>query len=58
MTKYAHNQKNLVREGDTVEPGSVIAQVGTTGRSTGSHIHFEVLYKGRDVSPGTLLAKG
>ncbi len=58
VTKYAHNQKNLVREGDTVVPGAVIAQVGTTGKSTGFHVHFEVLYEGRGISPGTFLAKG
>ncbi len=58
MTKYAHNQANLVKEGEAVDTGSVIARVGTTGKSTGPHIHFEVLYKGRDVSPGTLLAQG
>jgi len=57
VTKYAHNQKNLVKEGDEVDAGSVIAQVGSTGKSTGSHIHFEVLYKGQAVSPSMLLAQ-
>jgi murein DD-endopeptidase MepM/ murein hydrolase activator NlpD len=56
VTKYAHNQKNLVQQGQEVDPGSVIAQVGTTGRSTGSHVHFEVLYKGENVDPRLLLA--
>jgi len=58
VTKYAHNQKNLVKQGDKVDAGSIIAQVGSTGRSTGPHIHFEVLYKGQAVSPGILLAQG
>jgi murein DD-endopeptidase MepM/ murein hydrolase activator NlpD len=57
-TKYAHNQLNLVKEGDEVDYGSVVAQVGSTGRSTGSHIHFEVLFNGQAVNPGTVLAKG
>jgi murein DD-endopeptidase MepM/ murein hydrolase activator NlpD len=57
ITKYAHNQKNLVKEGAEVHEGSVIAQVGSSGKSTGSHIHFEVLYKGQAVSPDVLLAQ-
>jgi murein DD-endopeptidase MepM/ murein hydrolase activator NlpD len=57
ITKYAHNQKNLVKEGDEVDAGSVIAQVGSTGKSTGSHVHFEVMYKGQAVSPDTLLTE-
>ncbi len=57
-TKYAHNQQNLVKEGDEVDYGSVIARVGSSGRSTGSHVHFEVLYKGQAINPGTILAKG
>lgn len=57
ITKYGHNEKNLVKEGDEVDGGSVIAQAGSTGKSTGSHVHFEVLYKGRAVSPSTLLTQ-
>jgi murein DD-endopeptidase MepM/ murein hydrolase activator NlpD len=56
MTKYAHNQINLVQQGQKVDTGTVIAQVGSTGRSTGPHVHFEVLYKGEHVNPDTLLA--
>jgi murein DD-endopeptidase MepM/ murein hydrolase activator NlpD len=56
MTKYAHNMSNLVQRGEEVTPGSVIAQVGCTGKSTGSHLHFEVLYKGKHVDPRLLLA--
>jgi murein DD-endopeptidase MepM/ murein hydrolase activator NlpD len=54
-SKYAHNQVNLVQEGDKVDSASVVARVGSTGKSTGSHIHFEVSYKGRNVDPGVLL---
>jgi murein DD-endopeptidase MepM/ murein hydrolase activator NlpD len=54
-SKYAHNQTNLVQEGDKVDSASVIARVGSTGKSTGSHIHFEVSYRGQNVDPGMLL---
>ncbi len=56
MSKYAHNQVNLVQEGEQVDSASIIARVGSTGKSTGSHVHFEVDYKGRSVDPGMLLA--
>ncbi|HYA85697.1 MAG TPA: peptidoglycan DD-metalloendopeptidase family protein [Nitrospirota bacterium] len=54
-SKYAHNQTNLVQEGEKVDTASIIARVGSTGKSTGSHIHFEVAYKGQNVDPGMLL---
>ncbi len=50
-TRYAHNSKNLVSVGDTVEKGFRIAEIGTSGRSTGPHVHFEVLRNGRQIDP-------
>lgn len=53
MTRYAHNQKNLARVGERVHAGDVIARVGTTGRVTGPHCHFEVWLNGKPVNPLT-----
>lgn len=41
-TVYAHNEENLVKSGDSVKKGEVIARVGSTGNATGAHLHFEV----------------
>jgi murein DD-endopeptidase MepM/ murein hydrolase activator NlpD len=51
VTRYAHNQRILVSLGDTVQKGQPIALIGSTGRSTGPHLHFEVLKQGRAVDP-------
>lgn len=56
-TLYAHNSANLVRVGDVVRAGQNIAKVGSTGRSTGSHLHFEVKLNGRQVNPRQYLGK-
>lgn len=50
-TRYGHNHKILVKVGDKVEKGDTLALMGSTGRSTGPHVHFEVLKNGRSVNP-------
>jgi murein DD-endopeptidase MepM/ murein hydrolase activator NlpD len=54
-TRYAHNKINLVNVGDVVKKGQIIALVGSTGRSTAPHVHFEVYKNGRVVDPATYL---
>lgn len=51
---YAHNAKNLVKVGDTIEAGTALALSGSTGRATGPHIHFEVRKDGLPVDPASL----
>ncbi len=51
LTRYAHNLKNLVKVGQRVDKGEAIAQLGSSGRSTGNHVHFEVLHEGRPLDP-------
>lgn len=51
ITLYGHASKLLVKEGQTVKKGDVIAKVGSSGRSTGPHLHFEVLLYGTPVNP-------
>jgi murein DD-endopeptidase MepM/ murein hydrolase activator NlpD len=51
VTRYAHASKLYVREGDVVQRGRKVAEVGNTGRSTGPHLHFEVRFKGSAQNP-------
>ena len=51
QTIYAHNRKNLVHEGQFVEKGDVIAEVGTSGNASGPHVHFEVRRDRRPLDP-------
>lgn len=50
-TLYGHNSKLLVEKGDKVKRGDVISKMGSTGRSTGSHLHYEVKLNGSTVNP-------
>lgn len=54
-TVYAHNSRNLVNVGDRVTKGDVIAKMGSTGRSTGPHVHFEIRKNGKPINPNTIL---
>jgi murein DD-endopeptidase MepM/ murein hydrolase activator NlpD len=56
ITRYAHNSRLLVRVGDLVHAGGVIAKAGSTGRSTGAHVHLEVWDNGHVVNPARFLA--
>lgn len=56
-TRYAHLSKRLVNVGDVVFKGHQIAEVGSTGRSTGAHLHFEVRNQGQPVDPTKFLDK-
>ena len=51
VTRYAHNERALVSVGQTVKRGEPVALLGSTGHSTGPHVHFEVLRNGRQVDP-------
>jgi len=55
VTRYAHQSKLLVKEGDVVARGRKIGEVGSTGRSTGPHLHFEVRFRGAAQNPAKFL---
>jgi len=55
VTRYAHCSKLLVKEGDVVTRGRKIAESGSTGRSTGPHLHFEVRFRGAAQNPSKFL---
>ncbi len=56
VTRYGHNSRNLVRVGQSVQKNDAIAVIGSTGRSTGTHVHFEVLRDGNVLNPMKYLA--
>ncbi len=56
-TRYAHCKENLVKAGDVVKKGQVIALMGSSGRSTGPHVHFEVYKHGRTVDPASYIRR-
>lgn len=55
-TRYGHNEKILVEVGDSIEKGQAISLMGSTGRSTGPHVHFEVLKNDRQIDPSKFVA--
>ena len=58
VTRYAHLEKTFVKRGDTVKKGDKIAGMGSTGRSTATHLHYEVHYQGRVFDPAKFLKAG
>jgi murein DD-endopeptidase MepM/ murein hydrolase activator NlpD len=57
ITRYAHNERTLVAVGEKVKRGDAVALMGSTGHSTGPHVHFEVLHNGRQVDPLEFLGR-
>jgi Peptidase family M23 len=57
VTRYAHNERTLVSVGQTVKRGEALALMGSTGRSTGPHLHFEVLRNGRQIDPMSFIGR-
>jgi len=57
VTRYGHNKKNLVKVGETARKGETIALMGSTGRSTGPHVHIEVMHNGKQLDPNKFLHK-
>ena len=56
-TRYGHHQKLLVKRGDIVKKGQVIGTMGSSGRSTGPHVHFEVLKGNRQIDPSSFIRR-
>ena len=57
VTRYAHNEANIADLGAIVKKGDLIAKMGSSGRSTGPHVHFEVFKNGRTVDPASYIKR-
>jgi len=57
VTRYGHNSRIFVSKGDLVTKGDVIGLMGSTGRSTGPHVHFEVTRNGKSLNPAKYLRR-
>lgn len=57
VTRYAHNKENLVQPGEIVRKGDTIALMGSSGRATGSHVHYEVYKNGRSIDPSSYVSR-
>ncbi len=57
VTRYGHNSENIAELGSVVKKGDVIARMGSSGRSTGPHVHFEVFKNGRTVDPASYIRR-
>ena len=57
VTRYAHNEVNVAKLGAIVKKGELIANMGSSGRSTGPHVHFEVFKNGRTVDPASYIKR-
>lgn len=55
-TRYAHNSRNIAKVGERVRAGQLIGKMGSTGRSTGAHVHFEVWYDGKPINPSDFVS--
>ncbi len=57
VTVYAHNEINLVKKSDKVNKGDIIARLGSTGRSTGPHLHFEIRLANKPIDPAKIISE-
>jgi len=57
VTVYAHNEINLVKKSDKVNKGDIIARLGSTGRSTGPHLHFEIRVANKPIDPSKIISE-
>jgi len=55
VTRYAHNNRNLVKVGELIKKGQIIAKMGSTGHSTGPHVHLEVLKNNKHINPNKFI---